>query len=398
MTDVLELAQRLLRFRSVTPDDDGLYDWLVPWLESLGFRCYRHRFGREKGYYVDNLYARWRGSKSQRDGNKQACALAFAGHTDVVPSGDESQWRFPPFAAHVADGALFGRGTVDMKGGVACFLSACADFISTNGSKTDGSIGLLLTNDEEGEARYGMDPLLRWVDAEGYTPQLCVLGEPTAQKKVGDAYRSSRRGSLHMTIRVQGKSGHSAYPTTNRNPIELLMALVSQLKAPAVWQTAKGADSELPDIAVLSLQSGSEASNVTPELASAHVNVRFAAPYTSEQVRALLTSVSDKVVGRSSYQAEFHVSSEAFVSCQSNVVAWLCDTCEATLGYRPFEARGGGTSDARFIHQYCPVIELGLVGASMHQSNEACLVEDLHRLRDVYGALIHRFFDEGGVP
>ena len=391
-SDVLALAQSLLRFRSVTPEDDGLYDWLTPWLQEQGFECYRHQFGHKGGYHVDNLYARW--SRKGARGEHKDKAFAFAGHTDVVPAGDESLWRFSPFAAQVAQDTLFGRGIVDMKGGVACFLSACADFVREHGDNVEGSIGLLLTNDEEGEARYGMEPLLRWVKAQGYTPNLCVLGEPTSQRKVGDAYRSTRRGSLHMRVQAQGKSGHSAYPTTTRNPIDVLMTLVQRLREDSLWGNK---EQEIPDIAVLALQGGSEASNVTPETASAHVNVRFAAPLTSKKVRDILTAVSDDVVGRPDYQAQFHVSSEAFVSCDDKVASWLSDTCEATLGYRPQQAKGGGTSDARFIHHYCPVIELGLVGATMHQPNEACPVADLRRLRDVYYALLQRFFNEGGV-
>ena len=380
-SDCVSLAQRLVRFRSVTPSDDGLYDWLVVYLEGLGFSCYRHCFG-SGSERVDNLYARWSGS-SDKDKH-----FAFAGHTDVVPAGDESLWRFGAFSGHIDRGILFGRGVVDMKGSIACFLAAVASFIDSYGASVSGSLGLFLTNDEEGVARYGMKPLMQWAAQQDVIPQLCLLGEPTAQQRVGDSYRSGRRGSLHFRMTCIGESGHTAYPRPTYDPMLFLLRVVEKTQDKAFW----GEQKERPDVVVTSVSGDAEAENISLSTVALRLHVRFASVWQSHEIESKMRGLCDAVAEDCRYDLQMELRSEAFVSCRDDVIRWVQDVVEACLGWRPQAATGGGSSDARFIRAYCPVIELGLKGRTMHQRDECCAVDDLHVLTRVYTALLQDFF------
>ncbi|MBC6496826.1 MAG: succinyl-diaminopimelate desuccinylase [Alphaproteobacteria bacterium GM7ARS4] len=397
MTSAEEIARHLVRFRSVTPKDDGLMAWVASFLSDNGFAVYRHGFGEGDGR-VENLYGRLQGHKEGRGGKSVFGArdFAFAGHSDVVPA-TETGWSHPPFAGIVESGVLYGRGAVDMKGAVACFLSVCAAFAATRGRDFSGSLGIFLTNDEEGEAKHGMKPLWAWAKAHGYLPELCLLGEPSSQQKVGDSYRDRRRGSVHGFVEAWGQSGHSAYPRAGDNPLASLVTLFHALGETSFWHEdglrgGDGEDVEDPDVALTQLESCSSVANVTPDHARGRFNIRFALPWQSRAILERVEALCEGVLGCGRYRLRTHVSSEAFRSCDRRWLPWFCDVCEGVVSMRPRQGRGGGTSDARFMYHECSVIELGLVGKSMHRVDEHCSLEDLSVLTSLYRSLLESFF------
>lgn len=373
MIDPVELAQALIRCRSVTPADDGALDVVQRALEGLGFACTRMTFGPDD-YRVDNLFAR-RGAASPH--------VCYAGHTDVVPPGDVAAWRDEPFAAVVRDGQLFGRGACDMKGGIAAFIAGLSAHLDGNPDHP-GSISLLITGDEEARSVDGTAKVLEWMAANGQIPDMALVGEPTSRRVLGDTIKIGRRGSLNAWVTVEGKQGHSAYPAAADNPIHrLVAALAPLLAAPLDNGTAHFPPST---VQVTGFDVGNTTSNVIPATARAMINIRFNDLHTSAQLIERLHAAFRAAGAR--YTMETACSGESFLTAPGPFVQALSDAIARSTGVTPTLDTGGGTSDARFIARYCPVAEFGAVGETPHQVDERTSVADLHRLAETYRAIL----------
>ncbi len=368
-SDPVPLAQALIRCASVTPADGGAQSVLAVELERLGFTATRLRFGN-----IENLFAE-RGSGSR--------SLSFAGHTDVVPAGPVEKWRRDPFGGIVEDGVLYGRGAADMKGAIAAFVAAAAD--------TDpqaGRISLLITGDEEGEARDGTVKLLEWARLEGKIPDFCIVGEPTSKLRLGDTVKIGRRGSLSARIAVSGRQGHVAYPHLADNPIHPLVAALAALAGRRLDEGTNWF--EPSSLQITSVDVGNPAGNVIPAEAVARLNIRFNDLHSGASLTDWLGQTLAQFAPRADLQV--HCAGEAFLTRPGEATAMLVAAIEASTGIAPKLDTGGGTSDARFISGYCPVAEFGLVGATMHQIDEAVPVAELRKLAEVYKAVLTSFF------
>lgn len=377
--DPVPLAQALIRCASVTPEDAGAQAVLAAALKPLGFTLHRLRFGA-----IENLYARI---------GTTAPHLCFAGHTDVVPAGN-APWSVDPFAAEIRGGALIGRGAADMKGAIAAFVTACADYLSQSDQAAAlggrGSISLLITGDEEGVARDGTVRVLEWLAEHNEIPDFCVVGEPTNQARLGDAIKIGRRGSLNAAITVHGTQGHVAYPDRADNPAHRLARVLAALTAAPL--DAGSAHFEPSSLQITSIDIANPANNVIPAQASARLNIRFNDLHRGDDLAAWLRATLARYATR--FDLTSDISGEAFLTepGQSAGVAALEAAIAAECGSAPARATGGGTSDARFIARYCPVAEFGLVGETMHQADERVDVADLGRLKRVYERLLALFF------
>ena len=379
--DPVELAKALIRRPSVTPRDEGAMDVVQQALEGLGFACRRMRFGE-----IENLYARL-GTAGPN--------LCFAGHTDVVPAGETEAWTSGPFEGEVREGVLYGRGAADMKGGIAAFIAAVSQVLAAGPAR--GSLSLLITGDEEGIATHGTRMVVDQLMAEGETIDACVVGEPSSAETLGDMVKIGRRGSLSAEIVALGRQGHVAYPHRAANPMRPLIKYLDRLQSHVL-------DHGFPEfqpsnLEVTSVDVGNTASNVIPARATARLNVRFNPAYTSGTLIDLLES--ERVRTETDFpgvriELNIHVSGEAFLTEPGPFVQVIQETCQSVLGRRPELSTTGGTSDARFIRSLCPVVELGLVGKSMHGIDEHVPEQDLRDLTRLYGALIERFFARFG--
>ena len=380
LTDPLALSQALIRCPSVTPADHGALGVIEEALKRLGFACHRLTFEGNGGGPVDNLYARL---------GEGAPHLAFAGHSDVVPPGDPAAWRVDPFAGEVLDGMLYGRGAVDMKGAIGAFVAATARFLTEH--RPAGSISCLITGDEEGPAVNGTRKLLAWLKERGIRLDACVVGEPTNPTRLGEMIKIGRRGSLSGWLTVPGTQGHSAYPELADNPIPRLLAMLRALSAePLDGGSAYFQPSEL---VITSIDVGNRASNVIPAEARATFNVRFNDRHSAGSLEARLRRQLDGVGGR--YELRIETSGEAFVTEPGPFSELLESLIERELGVTPELSTSGGTSDARFIKDACPVVEFGLVGATIHQVDERVAVADLEALTRVYRALLASYVRPG---
>lgn len=379
--DAIALARELVRRPSVTPTDAGALDALAAALEGLGFACRRLRFSEPGTDPVDNLYAR-RGAAAPN--------FCFAGHTDVVPPGDEGDWSRPPFSAELADGALWGRGAADMKGAIAAFAAAAGDFLAER-PDPPGSISLLVTGDEEGPAVNGTRKALAWMAENGESIDHCLVGEPTCAEVLGDTVKIGRRGSLSCALEVEGRQGHVAYPHLADNPAaRLVRMLAAVIDAPLDEGTGHFAPSNLE---VTSIDVGNPAGNVIPARARAAFNVRFNDRHTSAGLLARLRAAFDAAGGPGvRYTLDHRLSGEAFLTPPGGFAALVAGAVEEATGRRPELGTGGGTSDARFVKDYCPVVEFGLVGRTMHKTDEHAPVADILALAKVYGAVLRRYF------
>jgi succinyl-diaminopimelate desuccinylase len=364
--DPLPLAQALIRRASVTPADDGAQKILAMALEAQGFHITSLPFNG-----IENLYA-------ERGGDGPH--LCFAGHTDVVPAGDAS-WRFDPFGGTVESGVLYGRGACDMKGAVAAFAAAAS------APQPRGKLSLLITGDEEGAATDGTVKVLNWMAAHGKIPDFCVVGEPTCRVRLGDVVKIGRRGSLSADIAIAGRQGHVAYPHLADNPLHRLVpALAAMLAHPLDAGTPWFQPSSLQ---LTSVDVGNPARNVIPAQARALLNIRF----NDLHNEASLTDWLTEILALHAPQADLRItcSGEAFLTKPGAETEKLAAAVTRVTGLTPEQNTSGGTSDARFIARHCPVAEFGLVGASMHQADEAVPVEELRRLAEIYRALIEDF-------
>jgi succinyl-diaminopimelate desuccinylase len=381
--DPVAIAQALLTCPSVTPAEGGAIDLVAGIAAGLGFEIHRPVFSEEGTPDIENLYAR-RGASGPH--------LTFAGHTDVVPPGDAARWRHYPFAGVIEGGMLFGRGAVDMKGGIAAFLAALGR-LTAKGVELPGSVSLLITGDEEGPSINGTVKLLKWAAERGERFDAAVVGEPTNPEVIGDAIKVGRRCSLSGTVTVTGRQGHVAYPHLADNPIPKAMRLAAALIAAPL---DAGNDRFQPsNLELVSLDVGNPSWNIIPREARARFNIRFNDEWSRDTLEAELTRRLREAAGNDvEWTIELeNPSSDSFLTRDDALIGTLSDAIEAVVGRRPGLSTNGGTSDARFIKDYCPVVEFGLVGQTMHQVDERVAVADLETLTRVYEAFLTRWFE-----
>lgn len=375
--DVVALAQALIRCRTVTPSEGGALDLVATQLARLGFAVERPRFTQPDGVVVDNLYARF---------GTSAPVIAFAGHVDVVPPGDATAWAHEPFAADLGDDVVYGRGAVDMKGSIAAFLAAVDEWQRARAKDTPGSLVVLLTCDEEGIATHGTRELVPWLTARGVTLDACLVGEPTSRAVVGDTLKVGRRGSFTAQLTVLGTQGHVAYPERADNPVHRLARIVADLVSQPLDRGTP--EFEPSSLQVVSLDVGNRASNVIPARASALLNIRFNPLHTGASLEQWLRQRLDASGAR--YELSVSVAGEAFVTPRGPWLDVVGAAVQSVIGGLPEASTTGGTSDARFLTKLCPVVELGLVGDTMHRVDERVPVADLRRLVEIYVRVLER--------
>jgi succinyl-diaminopimelate desuccinylase len=379
--DAIELARAMIRCNSVTPIDGGAQDVLKTALEGLGFDCELVTFSDDGTPDVQNLYARFGNAGPN---------FCFAGHTDVVPVGDEDAWVVDPFGGEIKDGTLFGRGAVDMKSAIGCFADAASQFLAARNGDFDGSISFLITGDEEGPAINGTKKLLAWAQDKGESWDACVVGEPTNPKDMGEMIKIGRRGSLNGKLTVYGTQGHTAYPHLADNPIHRLARMVDALTSAELDQ---GSDHfQASTLQFSTIDVGNPATNVIPARANATFNVRFNDLHTSADVEAWAREKLDGIGG--DYDLDVYVSGESFLTPPGRLSEILSAAVKEVTGKDPDLSTTGGTSDARFIKDYCPVAEFGLVSQTMHKANESVAVEDMQTLTKIYLTVLENFFDQ----
>lgn len=379
MPDPVNLSQALIRCPSITPVDAGALGVLQEFLEGHGFVCHRRVFEEPGTEPVDNLYARIGTTPPN---------LCFAGHTDVVPPGDEALWTHPPFAAEIMDGKLFGRGTTDMKCAVAAFAVAAARYIKHADNPLPGSISLLITGDEEGISINGTRKMLQWLATEGEVLDACLVGEPTNPHTLGEMAKIGRRGSMNLSLKVKGVQGHSAYPHMADNPIP---HLVNMLKVLNDEPLDDGTEHFQPStLTITSVDVGNPATNVIPAEATALINIRFNDHHSSASVEQLVRERLNRV--DAPYELATRTSGESFLSPPGILSDAISTAVKQVTGQTPELSTTGGTSDARFIKDYCPVAEFGMISDTAHKTDEHVLVSDIHGLTDIYGLVIGEFF------
>jgi succinyl-diaminopimelate desuccinylase len=381
--DPTVLARDLLRCRSVTPAEGGALGLLERVLKGAGFEAHRVTFAEPGTAPVENLYARIGSDKPH---------LCFAGHTDVVPPGDEATWTHPPFAGEIADGTLYGRGAVDMKGAVACMVAASLAHLATRGGKK-GSISFLITGDEEGIAVNGTIKLLQWAAERGERFDHCILGEPSNAAAIGDTIKVGRRGSLNGTLVITGKQGHVAYPQLADNPVRGLVTLMSALMAAPLDHGSAHFDAS--NLEFTSIDIGNTVVNLIPGEARARFNIRFNDCHSQTSLKTLIEHRAREAAGeRVRWRIDWEPSNaDVFFTGPSPFLDQVVAAIKEVTGAEPKLSTTGGTSDARFIKDYCPVLEFGLVGATMHQVDERTAVADLAELTAVYQTVLERYFD-----
>jgi succinyl-diaminopimelate desuccinylase len=381
--DPVAIARDLLRCRSVTPEEGGALKFLEGTLKAAGFAVHRMTFKEPGADDVENLYARI---------GTAAPHLMFAGHTDVVPAGDEKAWKHPPFAGDMGGAELYGRGAVDMKGGIACAVAAVLDHLGQHGGKPKGSISFLITGDEEGIAVNGTPKLLTWAAERGEKFDHCLLGEPSNVEALGDTIKIGRRGSLNGHLIVTGKSGHVAYPQRTENPVRGLVSLIAALQAePLDAGTAQFSPSHLE---FTSVDVGNKTVNLIPVEARARFNIRFNDTHTLDSLKKLIEQRAIEAAGgKIKFAFKWEPSNAGvFVTKQGPFTELVTQAIAKVTGRKPELSTSGGTSDARFITHYCPVVEFGLVGQTMHQIDERVPIADLRALTTIYRNILDKYF------
>ena len=380
--DPAALARDLLRCPSVTPAEAGTLGLIEGLLKGAGFTVHRVTFAEPGTAPVENLYARV-GAASPH--------LAFAGHVDVVPPGEQAKWTHPPFAGEIADGTLYGRGAVDMKGAIACALAAVLDHLAARGGRPNGSISFLITGDEEGVAVNGMVKLVKWAAERGETFDHCILGEPSNAAVIGDTIKVGRRGSLNGTLVVTGKQGHVAYPERAENPVRGLVTLMSALMATPLDHGSARFDAS--NLEFTSIDIGNPVVNLIPGEAQARFNIRFNDRHSQTSLKMLIEKRAGEAAGRIRWHIDWEPSNaDSFVTEPGPFVDLVSTAIKDVTGREPKLSTTGGTSDARFIKDYCPVLEFGLVGQTMHQVDERTTLTDLATLTAVYRQILDQYF------
>lgn len=379
IVDPLDLAQRLIRCPSVTPEDGGALDTLQKALIELGFECKRLVFDDDDSPPVDNLYARL--------GNKGP-NFCFAGHTDVVPVGDMNGWTVDPFGAEIVGDTLFGRGATDMKSAIASFIAGTSEFLQKNGNDFGGSISLLITGDEEGPSINGTKKVLAWMEDVGEELDACLVGEPTNPKELGDMIKIGRRGSLSGSIKVYGVQGHTAYPHLAKNPLPTLAKLATLLSETPL---DRGNEHFQPsNLQITSIDVGNTATNVIPASGQLRFNVRFNDQHTGESLMKWVEKKCESV--EADFDIEFRLTGEAFLTPPGKLSDILSNAVQGVTGKQPELSTTGGTSDARFIKDFCPVAEFGLISQTMHKVDERVAIKDIRHLTKIYEAVLDQYF------
>ena len=386
--DCINLTQALVKCKSITPNDDGALQVVEDHLSSIGFKCTRLPFS-ENGYEdVDNLFAIIGDTGPH---------IAFAGHTDVVPPGNENSWIYPPFKAIIKDDKLYGRGAEDMKGNIACFLSATNSFLKKYGKNFGGQISFIITGDEEKEAINGTIKMMEWIKKNQMIANHCIVGEPTSNKIVGDKIKIGRRGSINFFLTVKGIQGHTANAHRAENPAHHLVKLLQNIISEPL---DNGNEFFLPtSIQVPTIDVGNLAANVIPEIANATINIRFNNIHTGESLSHWLqkhiNNIFDKNANAScSFTTD--QTGESFITKPGKLSVLVSESVKEILGMNkePIMATDGGTSDARFIKNYCEVLELGIINNSLHQVNEFVSLNDLKSLQDIYLRILEKYFSK----
>ena len=377
--DPVDLTRALIRCRSITPEDAGAIPFLQTTLESLGFKCHRLPFAGDGKPEVQNLYARLgRGGRN----------FCFAGHSDVVPAGDAGAWTVDPFGGDVRENSLYGRGAADMKSAIACFTAAAARFLSTRRGSFHESISLLITGDEEGPGVNGTRKVLRWLADRGERLDDCLVGEPTSPRRLGEEIKIGRRGSLSGVLTVTGMQGHTAYPNLADNPLPRLVRMLAALLDEAL---DRGTEHFQPsNLQLTSIDVGNPAANVIPARGKATFNVRFNDLHTSVTLEKRLRETLDGV--GTPYTLDIEVMGEAFLTKPGRLTDVVTRAIRDVTGITPTLSTSGGTSDARFIKDYCPVAEFGLVGQTMHKVDECVALADIAALTDIYERVLNGYF------
>ncbi|MFO1088551.1 MAG: succinyl-diaminopimelate desuccinylase [Hyphomicrobiales bacterium] len=382
MTDPVPLLQSLIRCPSVTPADAGALAALEAPLRAAGFACTRLPFSESGHPDIDNLYARY---------GKDGPHLSFSGHTDVVPPGPVSDWTHPPFAADIADGFVWGRGAVDMKGGIAAFAAAALDVIAAG--KCKGSISFLITGDEEADSVNGTAKMIRWLAEHGETPDHCIVGEPTCIETLGDGVKIGRRGSIHVFLTVEGRQGHVAYPATVINPIHRMSRILDRLHSEPLDSGNRWFEPSI--LQCVSVDTDNTAGNVVPQRVTAWINIRYNTEHSPHSIELWLRERCDRVIADlgGSYVLDCRPKGSVFLTEPGRLSDVVSKAILETTGVTPVLNTGGGTSDARFIKDYCPVVEFGLRNRTIHQIDERVSVEELHALKACYATIIERYFE-----
>lgn len=377
MTDAAALTARLIRCPSVTPEEGGALVLLAGVLEAAGFEV--HRVDRNG---TSNLFARW--------GAKGARAFGFNGHTDVVPPGDPASWTHGPFSGHVEDGVIWGRGATDMKSGVAAFVAAAVDFVRE--TPPDGAVILTITGDEEGPSKDGTTAILDWMERNGERMEVCIVGEPSNPDVMGEMMKIGRRGSATFRIRAKGVQGHAAYPHRAKNPLHALTRMLAELTAEPLDQGTEHFDPS--GLQITSIDCGNPASNVIPEAATAVVNIRFNDLHTGASLTERLEAHAARISGETgvTLTVSTDISGEAFLTAPGPFVDLVRDVVSRETNRVPVMSTSGGTSDARFVKDHCPVVEFGLVGHHMHQVDERVPEAQVRQLKEIYQRVLERFF------
>ena len=382
MSDIvnpIELTSELIQCKSITPKSEGSLDIIISYLEPLGFNCERIDFGEgiEK---VENLYARF-GTMEPN--------IAFAGHVDVVPTGDINNWSINPFGGEVKEGKVWGRGAADMKSGIAAFIAAVSDFLKDNKNLKDfGSISFIITSDEEGKAINGTKKVVDWLKAKSETISGCIVGEPTNVTRMGDTLKIGRRGSFTGSLTVTGIQGHVGYPHLAENPINSLLKMLEPFSKIYLDEGTK--DFQPSSIMITSIDVNNDASNVIPGEVKAKFNIRFNTLHSASSLKAMLEKQFSDVT--SNYKFDFFCNAEPFLTDDDFLKTTLQKAIQKVVNINPEKSTSGGTSDARFISKICPVIEFGLVGKTMHKIDENVEVNDIINLTKIYNQFLFNYF------
>ena len=373
--DPVNLTADLIRCKSITPKEAGALVLLEALLSKAGFECNRVDRG-----LVSNLFARWGSGRT----------LGFNGHTDVVPVGSINDWSVDPFGAEIKDGFLYGRGSTDMKSGVAAFAAAAIDFVQN--SPPDGSIVLAITGDEEGQAVDGTVALLDWMNKNNEIINHCIVGEPTCPENIGEMMKIGRRGSMTAYFTIRGVQGHSAYPHRANNPLPIMAKLICDLTSFELDQGSKHFDPST--LAVTTIDTGNLANNVIPAETKATVNIRFNDLHTSKKLSVWLEKVTKRIASENDVEinTEIQVSGESFITALGDFSDLVSNSVHLETGIYPEASTSGGTSDARFIKDHCPVVEFGLVGKTMHQIDERVSIDQIYKLKAIYFNIIKNYF------
>ena len=376
MKDSVKLASELIEFKSITPKSSGSLEYIKTLLEEKKFECNLLEFGKDK---IKNLYASFKGGEGP--------ILCFAGHTDVVPPGDIKKWNSNPFEATSRNGKLYGRGASDMKTAIASFIVATENFLKKNNSVFDGTISFLLTSDEEGEAEYGTKSLIKWLKAKKKKVDFCLVGEPTNPNKLGEMIKIGRRGSINFSVEVSGEQGHVAYPEKAENPIDYIIQISKKLSKPF----DKGSKNFQPTkLIITSIDTSNEVSNLIPSKAYIKFNVRFNENFKSSDIIKIVNERIKSVTSK--FKLSSKVSGESFINYSHTLTQSLVRSIKTVTKLKPSLSTSGGTSDARFISEICPVLEFGSVGKTMHKVNEQVDLKNINILTEIYYQFIDNIF------